>query len=67
METVKVVALKDGMFSVVTTRRGCRVDVEFFETVSEANTYRDHLAETRGLIPLYWNTRLVAYVTIPRD
>ena len=67
METVKVVAQKDGTFAVVTRRRGERSDVEFFETEAEAQAYREYLAETKGLTPLYWNERIAAYVTVPRD
>ena len=67
METVKVVPQQDGTFAVVTKRRGERSEVEFFETATEANAYREHLAKTRGLTPLYWNDRIVAYVTVPRD
>lgn len=67
METVKIVTQQDGTFAVVIRRRGERADVEFFETENEATAYRDWIAETYKLIPLYWNGRISAYVTVPRD
>lgn len=67
METVKIVPQQDGTFAVVIRRRGERADVEFFETEDEATAYRDWIAETHKLIPLYWNGRISGYVTVPRD